>query len=672
MEFFAKDIRNIALIGHSNEGKTTVAEAILFNCKATDRMGSADAGNTVMDFDNEEISRKISVSLSIANAVWKGVKLNIIDVPGFFDFEGEMIAALSACDSAVIVTGASGTVTVGAEKAINYCISKKIPMMIFINQMDKDNADYVATVEALKAKYTNKIAPIQIPIMDNANKMQGYISLMSGNSYNFSTAGREVIPMPKEYEADYNALKEKLIDVAASNDEELMNKFFEGEPITQEEIVLGVKKGIAAGDAIPVLAGSALQNKGIINLIVQMTRIMPAPEITDEKLFSCQVFKTIADPFVGRLSLFKIKTGSVKSGMVINNLTQDKSEKISGVFTMKGKKQDAAEVLNAGDIGAFAKLLSSATGDTLCDPAFKQAYPPIEFPKPNISLSITSKTQGEEDKVFAGLYRLREEDPSFNIVKNAETSETLIAGMGEVQLDVICKKLKNKFNVEAVLQSPKIPYRETIKKTVTADGKHKKQSGGHGQYGHCIVKFEPLYDKEFEFAEEVVGGSVPKQYIPAVEKGLLECIPHGVLAKYPVVNMKCTLLDGSYHDVDSSEMAFKLAAALAYNKGLSEANPVLLEPIMSVEITVPDNYMGEIMGDLNRRRGRILGMDSDGKGGQVIKAEAPMAEMFRYSTDLRSMTQGRGRFNMELNRYEEVPPMLSAGIIAKAKADNQN
>ncbi len=670
MDFFAKDIRNIALIGHSNEGKTTVAEAILFNCKAIDRMGSTTAGNTVMDFDNEEIARKISVSLAMASAVWKDVKLNIIDVPGFFDFEGEMAEALSACDSAVIIMGASGVLTVGAEKAINYCLGKKIPMMIFINQMDKENADYVATVEALKAKYTNKIAPIQIPIMDKANKMQGYISLMSGNSYNFSTTGREVIPMPKEYEGDYNALKEKLIDVAASNDEELMNKFFEGQPISQDEIVTGVRKGIAAGDAIPVLAGSALQNKGIINLIVQMTRIMPAPEVSNEKLFSCQVFKTIADPFVGRLSLFKVKSGSIKSGTVLNNVSQDKTEKISGVFTMKGKKQENAETLYAGDIGAFAKLTNCATGDTLCDPAFKTAYPAIEFPKPNISLCITSKNQGEEDKVFAGLYRLREEDPSFNIIKNSETAETLIAGMGEVQLDVICKKLKSKFNVEAVLQSPKIPYRETIKKTVTADGKHKKQSGGHGQYGHCVVKFEPLYDKDFEFAEEVVGGSVPKQYIPAVEKGLLECIPHGVLAKYPVVNLKCTLLDGSYHDVDSSEMAFKLAASLAYNKGMAEANPVLLEPIMSVEISVPDNYMGEIMGDLNRRRGRILGMDSDGKGGQIIKAEAPMAEMFRYSTDLRSMTQGRGGFNMELNRYEEVPPMLSGGIIAKAKADN--
>ena len=667
MEFLAKDIRNIALIGHSNEGKTAVAEAILFNCKAIDRMGSTDGGNTVMDFDSEEKARKISVSLAAANCVWKGVKLNIIDVPGFFDFEGEMTAALSVCDSAVVVTAASGVLSVGAEKALNYCTGKKIPVLVFVNQMDKENADYSATVEAIRAKYGTKLAPIQIPIMEN-KKMQGYISLMSGNAYNFTQGGREVIPMPKEYESVYNSEKEKLIEVAASSDEELMNKFFEGEAISQEEIVAGVRKGIAEGDAVPVLAGSATQNKGVINLLEQMVRVMPAPKVTDEKLFSCQVFKTIADPFVGRLSLFKVKTGSVRSGMTINNLTQDKSEKVSGVFTMRGNKQEAAEVLNAGDIGAFAKLTNCATGDTLCDLNFKTPYPPIVFPKPNISLAITAAKQGEEEKVFAGLNRLKEEDPSFNIIKSGETAETLIAGMGEVQLEVLCKKIKSKFNVEAKLESPKIPYRETIKKTVEASGKHKKQSGGHGQYGHCVVRFEPLYDKDFEFAEEVVGGSVPKQYIPAVEKGLLECIPHGVLAKYPMVNMKCTLLDGSYHDVDSSEMAFKLAAALAYNEGVTKANPVLLEPIMSVEIVVPDNYTGDIMGDLNRRRGRILGMDSQ-SGRQVIKAEAPLAEMFRYSTDLRSMTQGRGSFNMEHNRYEEVPPMLSSGIIAKAKAE---
>ncbi|MDR1094105.1 MAG: elongation factor G [Clostridiales bacterium] len=681
MEFKTENIRNVALIGHSGEGKTSVCEAMLFNAKHIDRMGRTDDGNTVMDYDAEEAARKISVSLSVANLEWNGAKLNLIDVPGFFDFEGEFEAAMSVADCAVVVTGAGSNLSVGAEKALDYCIANKFPALVFINRMDTENANYVAAVEALKNRYANKIAPAQIPIMDSGKKMQGYVSLMSGKAYEFTPNGRKQIDIPAEYEDDYARLKDKLVDVAASNDEDLMNKFFEGGAITQDEIIFGVRKGIASGDAILVIAGSAAQNKGIINLMDQIVRVMPSPAYKPHDALdgsgspvevwadsaapvSARVFKTIADPFVGRFNLFKVTSGCVRNGLALVNTTQDKQEKISGVFTMRGKKQEAADFLHAGDIGAFSKLSGTLTGDTLCEPSRKILFPPIPFPRPNLSLAVAGKAQGDEEKVFSGLARLREEDPTFNIVKGGETGETVLQGMGEIQLEILVRKLKNKFGAEAKLSTPKIPYRETVRKTVVAEGKHKKQSGGHGQYGHCFVRFEHLDGKDFEFAEEVVGGSVPKSYIPAVEKGLTECAKTGVLAGYPVVNLRCVLTDGSYHDVDSSEMAFKLAAALAFKKGCAEAGPVLLEPVMSVEIQIPDNYLGDIMGDLNRRRGRILGMESAG-GLQAIAAEAPMSEMFKYSTDLRSMTQGRGRFTMELARYEEAPGNVAQALAAE-------
>ena len=685
MEFKTDAIRNVAFIGHSGEGKTSVCEAMLYNAGCIDRIGTVDAGNTVMDFDAEEAARKISISLSIANLEWNGVKLNLLDVPGFFDFEGEFLAALTAADCAVVVTAANAALSVGAEKALDYCVINKIPAFVFVNQMDKENTNFAGAVEALKSRYGGRIAQALIPITDADKRMTGYISLLSGKAYSFKPNGQDEIPMPKEYDAVYNKLHDKLVeDVAASNDEDLMMKFLEGETITRDEMVLGVRKGVASGDAVIVLAGSATQNKGISNLMNQIARLMPAPSAKVTEAFdaadkavkiaadgsapvSVRVFKTIADPFVGRLNLFKVMSGCVRNGLTLNNTVQDRQEKISGLFTMRGKKQETSDFLCAGDIGAFAKLAGTVTGDTLCDAALKIKFPPIAFPRPNISMAVSGKTQGDDDKVFSGLARLREEDPTFNIVKNSETAETLIEGAGEIQLEILTKKVKNKFGAEAKLSAPKIPYRETIRKTVDAEGKHKKQSGGHGQYGHAKIRFEHLDGQDFEFDDEVVGGTVPKQYIPAVEKGLLECIKQGVLAGFPVVNIKCVLFDGSYHDVDSSEMAFKLAASLAFKDGCAKAGPVLLEPIMTMRIRIPESYMGDIMGDLNRRRGRILGMESEGEGlkrVQLINAEAPLAEIARYSTDLRSMTQGRGRFIMELARYEEAP----ATVAAAAKA----
>ena len=688
MSIKGADIRNIAVIGHSGEGKTSVVEAILFNGGTTDRLGKVTDGNTVTDCDEQEIARKMSISLSMAYTMWDGVKLNLLDVPGFYDFEGEENEALRAAGGALIVTGATGTLTVGAEKAIDKCLKNKIPMVVFINGVDKDNADYAGTVAALKEKYAGKIAPIQIPLMEG-NKMVGYINALKETCYHFADeAKKQPVPIPEELKGTLADMQANLTETAAENDEALLDKYFEEGALSKDEIIHGIRKGIYNVNTIPVMAGSALQNRGIINLMDEIVKYMPSAEERQEMLatavdsgdlvgvtcepdapFAAQVFKTVVDPFVGKLNVLKVFRGTLKSGSTVYNATTGKPERINQIYLLKGKKQEPVSELGAGDIGAVNKLAATNTGDTLCDEGTKIKFDPIHFPRPVLSMAIYAEKKGEEDKIFQGLNRLAEEDYSFAVSKNPVTGEMLIGGQGDTHLDVINKKLKAKFNVSALLKTPKIAYRETIRKTVEAEGKHKKQSGGHGQYGHCKVRFEP-FDGDFEFAEEVVGGSVPKQYIPAVEKGLIECLPHGVLAGYPVTGLRAVLYDGSYHDVDSSEMAFKLAAALAFKEGLKNAKPVLLEPIMKLKIAIPESYLGDIMGDMNKRRGRILGIDML-EDMQVVNAEAPQAELQKYATDLRSMTQGRGKFMAELVRYEEVPPAESEKIV-KARAEEKD
>ena len=686
MSINSNNIRNIAVIGHSGEGKTSVVEAILFNAHATDRLGKVVDGNTVTDSDEQEIARKMSISLSVAYAMWEGVKINLLDSPGFYDFEGEENEALRAAGGALIVTGASGSVSVGAEKAIDKCLKNKIPMVLFINGMDKENADYTGTVAALKEKYKGKIAPIQIPLMEG-NKMVGYVNALTERAYRFTGEGLKDIDIPADSKHTLVSMQESLAETAAENDEALMDKYFEEGTLSREDTIRGIRKGIHSVSTIPVMAGSATQNRGIINLIGEIVKYMPSAEERREMLatsldtddpvsitceegpFAAQVFKTVVDPFVGKLNVMKVFRGTLKSGTTVYNATTGKTERINQIYLLRGKKQEPVSELSAGDIGAVNKLAATNTGDTLCDENVKVKFDPIHFPRPVLSMAIYAEKKGEEDKIFQGLNKLAEEDYTFTVTKNKETGEMLINGQGETHLDVINRKLKAKFNVSALLKTPKIAYRETIRKTVEAEGKHKKQSGGHGQYGHCKVRFEP-FDGEFEFAEEVVGGSVPKQYIPAVEKGLIECLPHGVLAGYPVTGLRAVLYDGSYHDVDSSEMAFKLAAALAFKEGLKNAKPVLLEPVMKLKIAIPENFLGDIMGDMNKRRGRILGIDMM-EGMQVVNAEAPQAEIQRYATDLRSMTQGRGKFTAELARYEEVPAG-EADKIVKARAAEQN
>lgn len=666
----ANNIRNIAIVGHSGEGKTTLTEAILFNGGATERMGRVENGTTVSDFDAEEIARKMSISLSLSYTEWKGVKLNLIDVPGFYDFESEFDEAMRASGAALVVAGANGTVTVGAEKAINLCLRHKKPLIVFINGMDKDNADYYGTVRALEERFKNKIAPIQIPVMEG-NKMTGVLNALTGKAYRFTNAGPEEIPVPAEYRRDLETMFLTLQETAAENDDVLLEKYFEDGALSREDTIHGIRKGIFSINVIPVMAGSALQNKGVINLMNEIVKYMPeaaerqalpALDIKTQKVvginceegpLAAQVFKTAVDPFVGKMNYLRVNRGTLKAGMTVKNTVTDADERIGSLYLVKGKKLESVPELGAGDLGAVAKLSDTGTGDTLCAPDCPVRFDPIPFPKPVLYMAVYASARGTEDKVFAGLNRLAEEDKSFILVKDPDTGETLAGGLGEVHLEVIRKKLKAKFGADAEFKTPKIAYRETIRKSATAEGKYKKQNGGHGQYGHCKMRFEPC-EKDFEFAEEVVGGSVPKQYIPAVEKGIVERLPHGVLAGYPVIRVKAVLFDGSYHDVDSSEAAFKAAAELAFEEGMKNASPVLLEPLSRLRILVPEAFVGDVLGDLNKRRGRIIGMEAQDEL-QLIIAEAPKAELLTYATALRAMTQGRGKFTETFARYEEAP-----------------
>ncbi len=689
MKFYGTgDIRNITLVGHGGEGKTTLAEAMLFCSGAIDRQGKTEDGNTVMDFDPEETKRHISLSSAIAPVEWNATKINIIDTPGYFDFIGDATSGYNLADSALILVSGLSGLSVGAEKAWDACTDAGLSKAFFINQMDKENVDFDKAIDSLKDKFGPRVTVMQLPIGQGLN-FKGILDVIDMKAYEFDGKKVKPVDVPADLKAKASEIREAIIENAAENDETLMEKFFEGEELSKEDIIKGLKVGIKAGDVVPVFIGAAAPNLGVSLLLDNLVAFMPSPdkaisikgknskgeEVTytadPKQPFAAQIYKTVADPFVGKLSVFKVLGGELTAGHAIKNGNTGKSEKFGQIYVMQGKKQTGVEKLTAGDIGALAKLQHSDTGNTLCDEAHGVVFPDIVFPEPCISLAVSAKKQGEEEKVFAGLHRLEEEDPTFKVVKQADTSDTLVSGLGELHLEVICKKLHNKFGVEAQLTDPQIPYRETIKKKVKAQGRHKKQSGGHGQFGDVWIEFEPLFDstESFEFVDKVVGGVVPRNYIPAVEKGLRESLSRGVLAGFPMVNLRATLYDGSYHPVDSSEMAFKVAASLAYKKGCAEAGPVLLEPIYKLVVTIPDEYMGDIIGDINRRRGRILGMNPVTGGNQEVVAEVPLAEVFKYATDLRSMTQARGSFKMTFERYDELPGNLAEKVVANAKKD---
>ncbi len=681
----ADKIRNIALLGHGGCGKTTLTEAALFTAKVVNRIGKVEDGNTVSDFDKEEIARKISINTSVVPIEWEGHKINFIDAPGYFDFIGEVQSAMKVAGGLIILVDATSGIEVGTEKAWDYFEDKKKPTFIFINKMDRENADFEKVLNQLRERFGKKVAPFQIPLGEKENFI-GNINVvkMVAKEYDGKTCVEK--PIPEDKKAQVLEIREMLMESVAESDEELLEKYFNGEEFTQEEIQEGLRKGVISGEIVPVICGATLENIGLHSLLNMINDYSPSPAdmppkqgkrphsdevvertLGDDQPFSAQIFKTIVDPYMGKISVFKVISGELKGDMEILNANMDEKERINNIFLLRGKTQIEVDRIKAGDIGAVAKLQHTRTGDTLCSVNDPVVYSGIDFTLPQLILAIDPKARGDEEKISSGLQRLAEEDPSFTFERNAETKQTLIRGQGELHIKVITSKLKNKFGAEVELNDAIVPYRETIKGKSDVQGKHRKQSGGHGQYGDVKIRFEPS-QTEFEFNEEIFGGSVPRSYIPAVEKGLLECLETGVLAGYPVVNIKATLYDGSYHDVDSSEMAFKIAASLAFKKGMEMANPVLLEPIMKVDVMVPEEYMGDVMGDLNKRRGRIMGMEPQAKGMQLVVAEVPQAEMFKYAIDLRSMTQAKGNFTMEFTRYEEVPQMISEKVVEAAKA----
>ena len=692
-------VRNIGIMAHIDAGKTTTTERILFYTGRVHRIGETHEGSATMDWMVQEQERGITITSAATTCRWRDprdpnnkdrtYRINIIDTPGHVDFTVEVERSLRVLDGAVCVFCAKGGVEPQSETVWKQAETYHVPRMAYVNKMDITGANFFRVVDMMKERLHSNAVPIQLPIGAEAD-FRGIIDLvkMKAEIY-YDDEGKDV--REEEIPADMMELAEKyhaeMIEKVAETDEVLMEKFFEGEELTQEEIKDAIRKATINCTMNPVCCGTSYRNKGVQPLLDNIVEYMPSPldipaikgtdphdpekemvrHPSDSEPFSALAFKIMVDPFVGKLSLFRIFSGMLSGQTTLYNPGKDKTEKCGGIYILRGKKQVVKESLHAGDIGAMAKLQYTSTGDTLCDPANPVIYPPIEYPKPCISKAVYAAKQGEEDKVFSGLQRLMEEDPSVTLSKDPETMETLLSGQGEMHLDVIRSKLASKFGANCVLKDPKIPYRETIRKAVKVQGRHKKQTGGHGQFGDVWIEFSPVTDgsTDIVFEDAVVGGVVPRNFIPSVEKGLRECMVHGVLAGYPMVSVKAKLYDGSYHPVDSSEMAFKTAARIAYKKGCADANPVLLEPIMHVEVIVPDDYMGDVMGDMNKRRGRIIGMEQC-EGGQKIIAEAPLSEMFKYATDLRSMTQAWGRFTMTFERYEEVPADVAKKVIASA------
>ena len=684
--FTTENIRNISLLGHRGSGKTTLVESILYVKDYIKRKGDVENGTTVSDFDKEEIRRIFSINTSLIPVEHSDVKLNFLDTPGYFDFVGEVVSALRVSASAVLVLDATAGVEVGTEKAWKLLEERKLPRIIFVNKMDKGYVNYTKLLTELKEKFGKKIAPFCIPIGEK-DEFKGFVNVVDMVGRVFD--GKECVDTPIPDDVDVSEVRNLLFEAIAETDEALMDKYFAGEEFTQEEIVKGLHKGVVNGDIVPVMVGSAQQNIGIHTLLNYLDLYMPCPtelfsgqrvgedpitqqekvvKISDENPFSAIVFKTLVDPFIGKITFFKVNSGVLRKETEVFNPKKNKKERIAQLITMQGNKQIEIEELHAGDIGATTKLLYTQTGDTLCDKNYPVVFNKIRFPKPNIFSGVLPSDKNDDEKLSTALQRVMEEDPTFVVTRNYETKQLLIGGQGEKHLYIILCKIKNKFGVHAELQDVIVSYRETILGKAEVQGKHKKQSGGAGQYGDVFIRFEPS-DKEFEFVDEIKGGVVPRNYIPAVEKGLMEAKEKGVLAGYPVINFKATLYDGSYHPVDSNDLSFKLAAILAFKLGMEKAKPVLLEPVVKMKITIPEEYMGDVMGDLNKRRGRVLGMDHNEAGEQLLFAEVPEAEILKYSIDLRALTQGRGEFEYEFVRYEEVPENISKRVKEERNKD---
>jgi elongation factor G len=667
-------IRNIALISHSGAGKTSLTEAFYYNSGAATRLGRVEDGNTVSDFTTQERKRTISIETGVVPCEWNGFKINVLDTPGYFDFVGEVKAALRVAEAAgLVVCGVSG-IEVGTELVMQYANEYELPRIIIVNKLNRENANYFKVVGDLREYFGNSIVPLYVPIGKEAN-FKGVLNVMTNKAYEFVGDGREVkeIDPPADLLDQVEDYKTQLIEAVVEQDDELMMMYLEGEEIAEDVLIEALKETVKQGLVVPVLPTAATENIGIQPIMDTIVDLMPAPKVLEEAegKDAALVFKTISDDYVGKINIFKVYSGSIKSDTEYYNSTKEQNERLGSVFVVAGKNQHSMKELAAGDIGGVAKLNDTDTNDTLIEDGSEFIIPPIKFPTPIISMAIETDSQGSEEKIGTGLTRLQEADPTFVAERSQETKETIVSGMGDMHLQIIKSKLSDRFDVEVNLKAPKIPYRETLKTKVTTEHKHKKQSGGKGQYGHVVMDMEPLNSGEdYEFVDSIFGGSVPRQYIPAVDKGIKETLVEGPLAGYPVVKVKVDLKDGSYHDVDSSEMAFKIAASQAFKKGFIKAKPALLEPVYNLEVMVPDDYMGDIMGDLNKKRGRIMGMEPTGRN-QTIKAQVPLAEMASYATDLRSMTQGRGVFTMEFSHYDEVPANIAEKIIQENQKEEE-
>ena len=685
-------IRNVGIVAHGGAGKTTLAEAILFDAGATSRLGKIEDGTTVTDFDEDEIKRRMSISSALAFCEWKGHKLNLVDTPGASIYLTDTRNCLRVLDSAlVVISGVSG-VKVQTEKVWSFAESGNKTRVIFINKMDQEQADFFRVLEDVRKNLCSIATPVQLPIGAETS-FRGIVDLIRMKALTYQGGGTGKSSegeIPSDLKPKAEELRAALMEAVAESDDKLLERYLEAGTLSAEELKAGLKRGVLGGRVVPVLCGSALKNIGIQPLLDLLTDVCPSPadrpavegldpksgerltrESSEDAPFSALVFKTITDPYAGKITLFRVYSGLLSSDSTVYNVSKGSKERIGQVVLLRGKNQVQVPALGPGDLGAVVKLKETGTGDTLCDERNPIRLQPMEIPSPIIEYAIMPKTKGDEEKMSVGLQRLREEDPSLQVRRDPQTKEIILAGMGKAHLEIAIERLKRKFGLEVQMKTPRVPYKETIHGRVEVQGRHKKQTGGRGQFGDCWIKLEPLpRGGGYEFVNQIVGGAIPRQYIPAVEKGIVEAMEEGVLAGYPVVDVRVTVYDGSYHTVDSSEMAFKIAGSLAFKKGVLQANPGLLEPIMTVEVAVPDESMGDVIGDLNSKRGRVLGVETKGKG-QVIKAQVPLAEMLEYATQLKAITSDRGDYTMEFSHYDELPPHLKERVIAESKREKE-
>jgi elongation factor G len=686
-------IRNVAVIAHGGAGKTSLVEAMLYDAGMTDRLGNVQDGTTVTDYEPEEIDRKITITSALAYCDWDKHRINLMDTPGFINFIEDTRACLRVADGAIIIVSAMSGVKAETEKVWKYACEVEVPRIVFVNKMDKETANFERALGELEKSFDTEGIPLQIP-MGAGENFVGVIDVVNMKAYRFANGKPEEAEIPGEMKAEAEAYRKKLVEKIAESDDKLLEKYLEGGELTHDEIMNGIKEGSLTRKFIPVTCGSALKNIGIPTLLDSLILCLPSPvemaaispikgknpkdqgdvlrKPAENEPLAAYVFKTIADPYAGKLSLFRVYSGTLKADSTVYNSTADAKERVGQIFHLLGKKQSPAQALGAGEIGVVAKLKGTNTGDTFCDEAKPLVFGKVKFADPIISYAIAPKSKGDEEKVSQSLHRVLEEDPTLRFSRDEETKEMLISGMGQVHIEVALERLKRRFGVEVEMKTPKIPYRETIKGSTSVQGKYKKQSGGKGQYGDCHIRVEPLArGTGFEFVDKIVGGAIPRQYIPAVEKGIVEAMHEGVVAGYPIVDLRVTLFDGSYHTVDSSEMAFKIAGSMAIKKAVVEAKPILLEPMMRVEVTTPDDGLGAVIGDLNSKRGKVQGVEPQAGGNQKIMALVPMSEMLTYANQLHSLTSGRGLYSMEFSHYEEVPSHLAQKIIAERQAQKE-